>query len=137
LPASGAGAGGSKRAVGRAELFAPITRPYFLAPPTHEKAPFRGRSRLQSGVSSAAGDHAADWRRGQAEMGLTATASGGEPWMGLPRPVSTVFPVGLRARPLSLGVSRIICRHQRSGGTMSSNPLSSSGESANHRYRSA
>ena len=27
------------------------------------------------------------------------------------------FAVGLRARPLSLGVSRIICRHQRSGGT--------------------
>ena len=32
-------------------------------------------------------------------------------------PVPIVFPVGLRARPLSIGVSRIICRHQRSGGT--------------------
>jgi hypothetical protein len=42
LPASGAGAGGSKRAVGRAELFAPITRPYFLAPPTHEKPALSG-----------------------------------------------------------------------------------------------
>ena len=39
---SARGAGGSKRAVGHAELFASITRPYVLAPPTHENRLFGG-----------------------------------------------------------------------------------------------
>ena len=57
--------------------------------------------------------------------------------LSLPRSVPTVFPVGLRARPLSIGVRRIICRRQRLGGTEGSNPVSSRGESANHRFGTA
>jgi hypothetical protein len=33
---AGAGAGGSKRGIGRAELFAPVPRPYFLSPPAED-----------------------------------------------------------------------------------------------------
>src|SRR5712691_8838463 len=35
-PTSGAGAGGSKRGIGRAELFVPVSRPYFLSPPAED-----------------------------------------------------------------------------------------------------
>jgi hypothetical protein len=41
LPANGAGAGGSKRGIGRAELFVPVSRPYFLTPPA-QKPPSSG-----------------------------------------------------------------------------------------------
>jgi hypothetical protein len=68
---------GSKRAVGRAELFAPVTRPYFLAPLDTEGPPFGSGGRLQFGVSSTAVDHAAGWLLGQGKTELTARPTAG------------------------------------------------------------
>jgi hypothetical protein len=45
--------GGSQRGIGRAELFAPVTWPYFLAPPDMEVSPSFGTSPPIPGVVSA------------------------------------------------------------------------------------
>ena len=77
MPTSGVGAGGSKRAVGRAELFAPVSRPYFLTPRHRQAALSKGeRTAGRLGYRSGYYDRTLITRVGKLELRVPQDRAG-------------------------------------------------------------